>query len=70
MRYGTDQPALGNRLLKRASSSFGNLLRIQSEGFELLAPFRGSVAESLDSDAAGQTTFDRSFDEVRCEERE
>ena len=45
-------------------------MRIQSEGFELSAPFRGSVAESLDTNAAGQTTFDRSFDEVRGKERE
>jgi hypothetical protein len=39
-----------------------NLLRIQSEGFELSAPFRGSVAEPLDTDAARQATFDRGFD--------
>jgi hypothetical protein len=45
-------------------------LRIQSEGFELSAPFRVSVAESLDTDTAGQTTFDCSFDEVGCEERQ
>jgi hypothetical protein len=45
-------------------------LRIQSEGFELSAPFRGSIAEALDTDAAGQTTFDRCFDEVWREERE
>jgi hypothetical protein len=69
-RDRTDQTALGNRLLRRGSSSFGNLLRIQSEGFELSAPFRGSVAEPFDTDAARQTTFDRGFDEVRCEERE
>jgi hypothetical protein len=35
--------------------------RIQSEDFELLAPFRRSVAEPLDTNAAGQTTFDRSL---------
>jgi hypothetical protein len=45
-------------------------LRVQSERFELSVPLRGSVAESLDTDAAGQTTFERGFDEVRCEERE
>jgi hypothetical protein len=45
-------------------------LRIQSEGFELSAPFRGSVAEPLDTNAAGQTTFDRGFNQVWCEERE
>src|SRR5258708_25515088 len=47
-----------------------NLLRIQSESFELSAPFRGSVAEPFDTDAARQTTCDRGFDEVRREERE
>jgi len=47
-----------------------DLLRVQSERFELSAPFRGSVAKSLDTDAARQTTFDRGFDEGRCEERE
>jgi hypothetical protein len=36
----------------------------------LSAPFCGSVAESLDANAARQATFDRCFDEVRCEERE
>jgi len=43
---------------------------MQSEGFELSAPFRRSVAASFHSNATGQTTFDRGFDEVRCEERE
>jgi len=47
-----------------------NLLRIQSEGFELSAPLRRSVAEPFDTNAARQTTFDRGFDEVWCEERE
>jgi hypothetical protein len=45
-------------------------LWIQSEGFELSAPFRGSIAKSRDTDAARQTTFDCCFDEVRCQERE
>jgi hypothetical protein len=45
-------------------------LRIQSEDFELPTPFSGSVAEPFDTNAAWQTTFDRGFDEVRCEERE
>src|SRR5258708_36164499 len=70
-RMATDQPALGSRVYSscelRAAS---DLSWIQSEGFELSAPFRGSVAESLDTKAAGQTTFDRGFDEVRREERE
>ena len=60
-------------IFRRGNASFEqrpNLLRIQSEGFELSAPFRGSVAEPLDTDAARQATFDRGFDEVRCEERE
>ena len=34
-----------------------NLLRIESERFELSAPFRGPVTESLDTDTARQTTF-------------
>jgi hypothetical protein len=45
-------------------------MRIQSEDLELSAPFRGSVAEPLDTNAARQTAFDRGFDEIRCEERE
>ena len=47
-----------------------NLSRIESEGFELSAPFRGLVAKSLDADTTGQTSFDRCFDEVRCQECE
>jgi hypothetical protein len=42
------------------------LSRIQSEGFELLAPFRWGVAKSLHSNTAWQTTFDRSAHEIRC----
>ena len=45
-------------------------MRIQSEGFELLAPFCRSVTKSLDSDPAWQTTFDRGPHEVWSEERE
>jgi hypothetical protein len=44
------------------------LFRIQSEQFELLAPFGGSITKPLDPDAAWQTTFNRRSDEVRCEE--
>ena len=66
----TDQPALGNRLLKKSFEQLPNLLRFQSEGFELSTPFRGSVAEPLDTNAARQTAFDRGFDEIGCEERE
>jgi hypothetical protein len=70
-RDGTDQPAVGNWVCRGASfEQLRKLLRIQSEPFELLAPFRGSIAEPLDTDAARQATFDRGFDEVRCEERE
>src|SRR5205823_13726930 len=46
------------------------LVRLQSEGFELPAPFPGSVAESLDTNAAWQTTLDCCFHEVRCEKRQ
>ena len=62
----------GAREIVRREASFEQLpklVRIQSEGFELSAPFRGSVAESLDTKAAGQTTFDRGFDEVQVRER-
>ena len=45
-------------------------MRVQPERLELSSPFRGRVAESLDTDTARQTTFDRCFDEVGCEERE
>jgi hypothetical protein len=44
------------------------LLRIQSERLELPAPFGGRVAKPLDPNATRQPTFDRCFDEVRCEE--
>jgi len=60
----------GDRLLEASFEQLPSLLRIQSEGFELSTPFRGSVAEPLDTDAAGQTAFDCCFDEIRCEERE
>jgi hypothetical protein len=46
------------------------LSRVQSEGFELLAPFGRSITKSLDSNAAWQMTFDRSAHEVRCEKCE
>ena len=46
------------------------LLRVQPERLELAAPFGGSIAESLDADAAREATFDRRFDEVRREECE
>ena len=40
------------------------LFRIGTEALELLAPFGGQIAETLDADAAGQAAFDGSFDEV------
>src|SRR5260370_3482223 len=61
-RQGFREP-VGNRLLRkelRAASE--NLLGIQSERFELSAPFRANVAEPLDTNAARQTTFDRGSD--------
>ena len=70
-RTATDQPALGNWVCREAGfEQLRNLLRIQSEGFELSAPFRGRVAEPLDTDAAREATFDRGLDEARSEERE
>jgi hypothetical protein len=42
---------------------------VQPEGFELLTPFCRSITESLDSNAAGQTTFDGSAHEIWREER-
>ena len=51
---------------RAASEAIADSIR----GFELSSPFRGSFAEPLDTNAARQTTFDRGFDEVRCEERE
>jgi hypothetical protein len=50
---------MGN-VCQRERDSACRAPRVQSEGFELLAPFGWGVAKSLDSNAAGQTTFDRS----------
>jgi hypothetical protein len=55
---------------KRRFEPGQQLLRIQSKGFELPAPFWRSIAKSLDSDAARRPAFDRGAHEVRCEERE
>ena len=64
----------GNGSLLRPESSVPSpglqLLRFQPEGFELLAPFCRGITKSLDSDTTRQPTFDRSPDEIRCEERE
>jgi hypothetical protein len=46
------------------------LSRVQSEGFELLAPFCRSITKSLDSDTSWQTPFDCSAHEIWCEKRE
>ena len=46
------------------------LSRIESEDFKLSAPFCGGIANPLDPDAAWQTTFDCSPNEIRREERE
>src|SRR5260370_1424050 len=45
--------------MRSASEQLPNLLWIQSERLELSAPFRRSIAESFDANAAGQPTFDR-----------
>ena len=45
-------------------------MRIESEGFELMRPLSGGIAESLDTDAARQAAFDRGFDQNRGEEGE
>jgi len=46
------------------------LFRVETEDPELLAPFSGQVAETLDPDAAGQAAFDGRFDEIRRKESE
>ena len=43
---------------------------IESERFELPAPFSRRIAEPLDADAARQTAFHGGFDEIRSEEGE
>ena len=48
----------------------GHLLWIKSKRLELPAPFGQRIAEPLDADAAGETTFDGSFDEIGREEGE
>jgi hypothetical protein len=53
---------------KRAEKSLAALLRIESKRLELAAPFRGSIAKSLDTDAAGQAAFDRRANKIRREE--
>jgi hypothetical protein len=43
------------------------LFRTESKRFELPAPFGWRIAEPLDTDAAGQTTFDRCLAKVGVE---
>src|ERR1700733_4417923 len=43
---------------------------IKSERLKLPAPFSWRIAEPLDADAARQTAFHGSFDEIRSEEGE
>jgi hypothetical protein len=42
-------------------------MRIKAERFELPVPFCWSIAQSLDANAARQTTFDCCSDEIWCE---
>jgi hypothetical protein len=61
------------RTLRRQKADFAprpHLLRIESERFELPAPFCRGIAKSLDTDPAGQTTFYRCSDKIRREEGE
>ena len=51
-------------------SRIPQLLRGQSERFELSGPFGGSIAKSFDANTAGQPTLDRGSDERRGEEGE
>jgi hypothetical protein len=46
------------------------LFRVETEDLELLAPFGGQIAETLDADAAGQAAFDGCFDQIRRKESE
>src|ERR1041385_2415865 len=54
---------------KAPSQTESALLRIKSEAFELPAPFSGSIAQSFDSNATWQTTFDCCPHQTRCQER-
>jgi hypothetical protein len=48
----------------------GHLFWIKSERLKLPALFSRRIAEPLDADAAGQTAFHGSFDEIRSEQGE
>jgi hypothetical protein len=49
----------------RALAARLRLFRFKSKRLELLAPFSRQIAEPLDADAAGQATFNGSFDKTR-----
>ena len=46
------------------------LFRVETEGFELPAPFRRRIAKPFYADAAGQATFYGCLDKVGCQEGE
>ena len=52
------------------SSPIRALSCVQSQGFELPAPFCRSVSKSLDANTAWQTTLDRGPHEIWCKERQ
>src|SRR6266404_3486721 len=61
------------RLLSRCNWDLGparQLFWIESERLKLRAPFSRRITEPLDTDAAGQATFDCCFDQVGREEGE
>jgi hypothetical protein len=55
---------------ERDLALFGLLSRIEPERFELPAPFRRSIAQSLDVDASRQAALDSSADQIGSKEGE
>jgi hypothetical protein len=55
---------------KHRFESDPQLLRVQSKGLELPAPFCWRIAQPFNSDATRQPTFDRRPNEIWREERE
>ena len=55
---------------KRRSEFCPQLLRVQSERLELSAPFGRRIAQSFDSNAAGQAAFNGGSDKIGREEGE
>ena len=53
---------------KNVVRTTAQLLWVQPEGLELLAPFGRRIAQPFDADASRQPTFDGCSNEVRCEE--